>query len=820
MTEHPQVPFDAALIADIAARMELRTPNAKALTKLAERFDTAAGEPFEAVCDLATAVGKTYLAAAVIDYLGAAGVRNVLVVTPGRTIKNKTIANFTENHPKSVLNGMDIKPVLITAENFNTGATAAALHDTSQVKVFVFTVQSLVKPEDDTRRRVRKHQEWLGEDLYQFLRDADDLVIIADEHHVYSEDAESFSAAIRDLDPMALVGLTATPAKSDRDKVVYHYPLARAIADRYVKVPVLVGRKDDAVDEETRLRDGLLLLEAKQKAADNYARIHGKPRVNAVMFVVADRTDAADRVAGILRKPGVLDDPDRQVLTVHSKAKEESLSRLASVEDEDSPVKVIVSVSMLKEGWDVKNIFVICSLRPSISDVLTEQTLGRGLRLPWGEYTDEELLDTVEVLSHERYQQLLERSGILLKSLVEARVEPKPVVVPVDDGQGDTVVVVPSDPAPTTGDHSTATDVNGATTGPAANPDDTVARPTETETPLGQFLIAATESRQADAARQAEATSRPFPASRQITVPQVTRTVLSKAFTLSDVPEADFRELGRRLAAAGGTVLDRKLITVIEDASSPSGYKVVPREASDTIEAAPMLPLGGARQAIRQGLLMMDVVPESRASLNAADRLVDALIAGAGGEEALTSYLRAAVRGATALAMAAYRAMPESVDLTVGEMRFGPTRTTTRPIEANRFGPFSRKVAYTGWKRGLHSASWFDSSPERDFANIADNDATFWARIERGELVVMWQGGRYSPDFYMEFEGRHYLVEVKAQGEVEAAAVRGKKKAAETWARYVTDNGQYGQWRYVLIPDTAFQTAKTLRALLTLVGVD
>ena len=104
---------------------------------------------------------------------------------------------------------------------------------------------------------------------------------------------------------------------------------------------------------------------------------------------------------------------------MHSDAPDDVLARLAAVEEPTSTVRVIVSVSMLKEGWDVKNIFVICSLRPSISDVLTEQTLGRGLRLPWGAYTGVELLDTVEVISHERYAELLRKADVLLEGLTE-----------------------------------------------------------------------------------------------------------------------------------------------------------------------------------------------------------------------------------------------------------------------------------------------------------------------------------------------------------------------------------------------------------------
>jgi len=86
------------------------------------------------------------------------------------------------------------------------------------------------------------------------------------------------------------------------------------------------------------------------------------------------------------------------VLTIHSESSDEALEKLELVEEPSSKVRAIVSVSMLKEGWDVKNIYVICALRALASQVLTEQTLGRGLRLPFGQLTGVEMLDTVEVL--------------------------------------------------------------------------------------------------------------------------------------------------------------------------------------------------------------------------------------------------------------------------------------------------------------------------------------------------------------------------------------------------------------------------------------
>jgi len=85
-------------------------------------------------------------------------------------------------------------------------------------------------------------------------------------------------------------------------------------------------------------------------------------------------------------------------------------------------VRAIVSVSMLKEGWDVKNIYVICALRALASQVLTEQTLGRGLRLPFGQLTGVEMLDTVEVLGHDSYEALLRSASVLIaRSSVNVR---------------------------------------------------------------------------------------------------------------------------------------------------------------------------------------------------------------------------------------------------------------------------------------------------------------------------------------------------------------------------------------------------------------
>jgi type III restriction enzyme len=99
-------------------------------------------------------------------------------------------------------------------------------------------------------------------------------VVFADEHHTYY--GQAFSKAERSLDPWVLVGLTATPHKqTPKEQVIFRYPLATAIADKLVKTPVIVGRRDDRRDSLTKLSDGVTLLRAK---ADRSGRTSTQPR--------------------------------------------------------------------------------------------------------------------------------------------------------------------------------------------------------------------------------------------------------------------------------------------------------------------------------------------------------------------------------------------------------------------------------------------------------------------------------------------------------------------------------------------------------------
>src|SRR5699024_10865750 len=105
---------------------------------------------------------------------------------------------------------------------------------------------------------------------------------------------------------------------------------------------------------------------------------------------------------------------------------------LDDLDNPNSPVRVVVSVDKLKEGWDTKRIAVMCTLRAMASEVLTSQTMGRGLRLPFGKPTGYARIDQLDILAHTSFEELLNDEDILetfgLEEAMEGEVTGKDIV--------------------------------------------------------------------------------------------------------------------------------------------------------------------------------------------------------------------------------------------------------------------------------------------------------------------------------------------------------------------------------------------------------
>jgi type III restriction enzyme len=794
---------DDAAIDAVAARLDLREPNREALRSLAytvsQHYDVdGRPPPFEAVIDAATGVGKTYIIAAAIEYLAESAHRNFAVVTPGRTILEKTIANFTPGHPKSLLGGMEVEPLIVTAENFATVDHA----ERDRVKLYVFTVQSLVKPTGKQGRRVHAFHESLGDEFYAYLESLGDLVLFADEHHVYYGPA--FSEAIRTLSPYALVGLTATPhKKTPEEQIVYRYPLAAAIADELVKTPVLVGRKDDRGKETlTKLQDGIRLLEAKRAAMDRWCPTNAEEPVNPVLLVIAQTIAGAEEVADLVRQPSFFDGRYADaVLTVHSKAADEALAALEQVEDPHSPVRIVVSVGMLKEGWDVKNVYAICSLRPLLSDVLTEQTLGRGLRLPWGRYTGVRLLDTLEVLAHDRYEALLAKTSNINEEFVDFR----------------TRIVVRSDAYGNESAHVETTRAGvDVTTDPSAT---------------GAVGLEDQETRENDAVAEALAQQLvPRSDLAPLVIPRLRMTKVELRFSLKDVVDLEpFEKLGRRLASDPEDELRRMELgaRVVTGKDGLKHTELVTTTGDRIVSAPKPIALDEARERLLDAILGAEVVPPHPSEAKAAERIIDAFVSGLGdgADRVLSAFIDRAAGSLVRAVTAEHRKVVGKPDYEeVVELEaFARTRVARTARTEDRTGPFSRAIGYEGWKRSLYHQAWFDSSTERKLALILDdaNEIHYWARLERNDLPILWQsdGREYNPDFaVVEHEGTHWLVEAKMNKDMESFDVKGKELAALRWANHVTiETGT--PWRYLLVSEDDVETASGSWAALKKLGI-
>jgi superfamily II DNA or RNA helicase len=425
---------------DIATEFGFRDPQRRALTRLdatleAIKRGSDLREPLDEIAaalpgglnfdtdfpsfgfDMATGVGKTKLLVGCIVYLARNDYsRNFFVIAPGETIYAKLIRELTPGEPGYLFKGIagmdDIR--VVTGDDYLFREPLTNTDD--PLTVYVFNIQKLLSGGADQRYKFHTYQETLGASFADTIRDKGDLVVLMDEAHRYR--GPEYFAAIKGLEPMLGLEFSATP--KFRGNVIYDYPLKQAIGDGWVKRLRPIYRQNDAAfDEELdelKLRDGLLVHEATKLELDTYADAVGVDRIRPMVLINIELIERAKELATRL----VSDEFGYagKVLLIHSKSEDEEERRLVELESEKSQVEIVVHVNKLREGWDVRNIFTIIPLRASISNTLTAQTIGRGVRLPFLANNREELarpeVATLSVICYQRgrdnYARIIESS--------------------------------------------------------------------------------------------------------------------------------------------------------------------------------------------------------------------------------------------------------------------------------------------------------------------------------------------------------------------------------------------------------------------------
>ncbi len=303
-------------------------------------------------------------------------------------------------------------------------------------------------------------------DLGDIVREIDELVVLNDEaHHIHDERMAWFKS-IQDIHNRLLqkdgmlslqVDVTATPRHNNGAifvQTVVDYPLVEAIYQDVVKHPILpdsasraklVEKTSSKFSEKYEDYIHLGFIEWK-KVYDEHLKLGQK----AVFFVMTDDTKNCDEVAEYLesRYPEFKD----SVLVIHTKnngeisesvsgKKKEELDELRkaanNIDSYVSKYKAIVSVLMLKEGWDVRNVTTVVGLRAfsAPSNILPEQTIGRGLRRM---YREQEISEYVSVVGTDAFMDFVEsiqNEGVELerRSMGEGTKPNAPIVIEVDN---------------------------------------------------------------------------------------------------------------------------------------------------------------------------------------------------------------------------------------------------------------------------------------------------------------------------------------------------------------------------------------------------
>jgi len=234
------------------------------------------------------------------------------------------------------------------------------------------------------------------------------LMVLNDEaHHVHDDDLK-WNQILLDLHKrndglVAWLDFSATPKMQNGvvfPWVVTDYPLAQAIEHQIVKFPILVqnkgkefGNPEGVTNDNAIEKYGAWIKTGVERLRAHEGVYGSDPANKPVMFIMCESVKHAELVGDwLVDKKSGFKFSSNEVLVIHTKGDNEKISdseleilrnQANTIDSPDSPVKVVVSVLILREGWDVRNVSLVLGLRPGTAkaNILPEQAVGRGLRL-------------------------------------------------------------------------------------------------------------------------------------------------------------------------------------------------------------------------------------------------------------------------------------------------------------------------------------------------------------------------------------------------------------------------------------------------------
>ncbi|MBX3458538.1 MAG: DEAD/DEAH box helicase family protein [Planctomycetes bacterium] len=830
---------------------------------------------FPSLCyALATGVGKTRLMGAFIGYLHRAhGIRHFFVLAPNLTIYDKLITDFTAGSAKYVLQGLSEfatnPPEIITGDNYESGrgvrryrGQQAVFDDAIHINIFnISKINSEVR--GDKEPRIKRLSEYIGESYFDYLSKLDDLVMLMDESHRYR--ASAGIKAINELKPIIGLEMTATPQveRGAQDpipfkNVIYSYPLSDALKDGYVKEPAVATRQnfnkdnfDEASLEKLKLEDGVRVHEATKVKLEAYASENGVKKVKPFMLVIAKDTEHAELLKQRIEADDFFDGQYKgKVITVHSaqrgEEKDETVQQLLTVEDPANETEIVIHVNMLKEGWDVTNLYTIVPLRTANSKTLVEQSIGRGLRLPYGKRVADPAnpeVDMLTIVAHDKFQEIVDeaknpasilKAGIKVVYIPEEKLEVKQLTPKVDvllgiaKPEAGAAVTKPLFEKPEEIEVAKAaveiikTLEKMPSIGGLTKPEvqkQIVAKIEEQMTPAQKELIST--KAKVDVAKVVMATTQQI-IDLTITIPRIVVVptgpvkVTYKPFELDagglrlQPVEADILRQSLqtgdqyKLVSGDGVIKEAKLEDFI--VRNLIDFDDVDYEqVSDVIYKLAGQMVAHLKTYLKTEADLLKVLQHHQKAL--AQHIHAQMLKHR--DEAASDYVAQATKGFTKLS-------PGTATIKAGE----GVRDFREPVDDKKD---IRRMVFGGFSRCVYELQKFDSDSERKFAMLLEkknNGVLKWCRPSRQDLKIYpthGEGEPYEPDFVVEREADKLLCEVKAENEINTPEVQAKVKAAKTWCENATkhelENGGK-PWKYMLVAHNKINESATLDGLL------
>jgi type III restriction enzyme len=827
---------------------------------------------FPSICfALATGVGKTRLMGAFIAYLYLEkGIKNFFVLSPNLTIYNKLITDLSDSsHPKYVFKGIGEfvhnKPVIVTGDNYQYAKT---VFDSTEIKINVFNISKInAEVRGGSLPRIKRLSEYLGESYFNYLSGLDDLVLLMDESHHYR--ADRGMDVINELNPILGLELTATPqvergGNSIKFKnVVYEYSLAKAIRDGFVKEPAVATRKDfDPLKysneelDRIKLEDGIRIHEDTKVALVIYYRDSKIKLVKPFVLVVAKDTDHASQLKQLIRSTAFFDGKYAdKVMEIHSsqrgEEKEENIQKLLSLEDPDNRIEIVIHVNMLKEGWDVTNLYTIIPLRTAASSTLREQTIGRGLRLPFGKITGVDKVDKLTIVAHDKFQEIIDEANkpdsIIKKENIiiideEELQKPKVAITSTSRFEQQYQEEKKQIDSITEPDKKQEAQIKLDI---KRNIFDTIPSLNNAVRNVNDLKHSEVKKIAIENIKQrvyADPQQSMF-AEEYIKEAETHYDAVVDEFTqnLIEIPRITIQPSGEVKTGFKTFELDTAILNY-QPVSEEILVKKL-REQENSIDIISGKHFGRIKNDTVENLIVNEIINYPEVDYDEQSELLMALA------KQTTSRFRSYLNEDDLINVVQYHKSeigrfiyqqmmdhffietPEFEKPVIDVKAFTKiedhnyTRYTQDQIHDYKetITPTSTipSKVFAGFKKAYHTVYKFDSKSEKDFSIILeeDKDVVKWLRPAPTQFRIYWQHNsrQYRPDFVTETNECIYMIEIKREGDIDDTEVKNKAIAAMEYCKHAseyTSQNEGKHWKYILIPHNAVQLNMSFEFLI------